>query len=61
MTTPQIPHDCQPGDWVDVYYGWECRVCKAFVAHGCEPWGPVDDGTEPDEDAEDLADIFDGG
>lgn len=29
--------------WAEVYYGYECQHCGAFVAHGCEPWAPLED------------------
>jgi len=43
MTT----HECRSGDWKEVYYGYECRVCGAFVPFGGEPWAP-DDGEVAD-------------
>lgn len=47
---PDDPPDCKADafkhDWREIYYGYECRKCGAFVAHGCEPWAPDEDESE---------------
>ena len=33
---------CGDHEWQEVYYGYACRYCDAFVPFGCEPWVDVD-------------------
>ena len=41
-------------DWQEVYYGYECKNCKAFIPFGCEPWAPEEEMLAQD-DADDCA------
>lgn len=36
------PHKCE---YVQVYYGHECKTCGDFIADGCEPWNDSDQMT----------------
>lgn len=33
------PHVCE---YVESYYGHECKACGDFIADGCEPWNDPD-------------------
>lgn len=47
---PDIMPCCMGSTIVEEYLGWRCRVCGTLYPHGCEPWGPVDDGSLPLDD-----------
>lgn len=37
-------------EWMDHYYGYECKKCGMFVPFGSEPWAPIDDYEEDEYD-----------
>lgn len=68
-----MSHPCNDGtlfgshEWVETYYGTQCRRCETFYPHGCAPWdddmregfdfgddsGPEDEWDEWDDYEED--------
>lgn len=46
MPEGTTPHACQ---FKEVYYGYECTICKLFVPFGCEPWAPTDENDESND------------
>lgn len=37
-------------DWVEEYYGYRCVNCGEFIPYGCEPWAPLEDIFDDEED-----------
>lgn len=29
-------------DWIESYYGYDCKICGLFIPYGSEPWMPFD-------------------
>lgn len=37
-------------EWEEDYYGVRCKICRAFIPYGCEPWAYTDDSFSEQEE-----------
>jgi len=57
--TPYVYDICKH-EWKEEYYGTRCRKCDAFYPFGCEPWAPIEEDEDDEDEGERLQEKLDG-